>query len=69
MFSPIHYAVYQNNFALLMIMLNSQEEFNHFLEDIEGRKPIDLCNSISSIFKTLRNQLNKQRKKNEFENV
>ena len=69
MFSPLHYAVYQNNFPLLMFILNSEEELNHFLEDTDGRKPIDLCNSISSIFKTLRAQLNFQRKKVIQENI
>jgi hypothetical protein len=57
MFTPLHYAVYQNNFPLLMMILQSDEVVDHNVEDNEGRRAIDLCNSISSIFKTLRAKL------------
>ena len=55
--SPLHYAVYQSNFNLLSLLLNSEEDIDHEAEDLNGRRPIDLCKSISSIFKTLRSQL------------
>lgn len=45
-----------------MMLLNSEEKLDHFQEDAEGRKAIDLCNSISSIFKALRLQLGVQRR-------
>ena len=61
MFSPLHYAVYQSNFVLLEMLLHSNEDIDHSLEDQDGRRPIDLCNSISSVFKTLRRELKKQR--------
>lgn len=61
-FSPLHYAVFQSNFALLMMILKSDEQLDHFQEDAEGRRAIDLCNSISSIFKALRHQLDIQRR-------
>jgi ankyrin repeat protein len=54
LFTPLHYAVHQNNFSLLMLILNSEERLDHGLKDIDGRRAIDLCNSISSIYKTLR---------------
>ena len=60
-FTPLHYAVYQSNFPLLIMLLRSEEDIDHEIEDGEGRKPIDLCNSISSIFKTLRTELKNQR--------
>jgi ankyrin repeat protein len=69
LFSPLHYAVYQNNFPLLTMILKSEEIIDHELVDIEGRKAIDLCNSISSIFKTLRTELRKQKSKFVIENV
>ena len=59
--TPLHYAVYQNNFNLLFILIRSEEQFDHEAEDSLGRKAIDLCKSISSIFKTLRRELGKQR--------
>ena len=68
-FSPLHYAVYQNNFTLLMMILNSEEELDLFLEDAEGRKAIDLCTSISSIFKALRRHLDIQRRKQVAQNT
>ena len=59
-FSALHYAVYQNNFALLNKLLQSEEPIDHKIEDAEGRRAIDLCNSISAVFKTLRHELDKQ---------
>ena len=60
-FTPLHYAVKQNNFDLLINLLKSDEELDHQLEDSAGRIPIEHCNSISAIFKTLRRELVKQR--------
>lgn len=59
----MHVAVYQNNFELIQMLLESDEPFDLELKDIEGRCAIDLCYSISAIFKTLRRALNKQRMK------
>lgn len=60
-FTALHYAVKQNNFDLLINLLKSKEPLDHQIEDANGRIPIELCNSISAIFKTLRRELVKQR--------
>lgn len=52
-----------------MMILNSEERLDHFQEDAEGRKAIDLCNSISSIFKALRHQLDIQRRGKVAQNI
>jgi len=62
-FTALHYAVKQNNFDLLINLLKSKEPLDHQIEDQNGRMPIQLCNSISAIFKTLRRELVKQRKR------
>ena len=60
-FTPIHFAVYQNNFQLMCLLLEShQESIDLELTDKEGRTPLDLCLTISAIYKTLRRALNKQ---------
>ena len=63
LFTPLHYAVKQNNFDLLINLLRSEELLDHQIEDFNGRIPIQLCNSISAIFKTLRRELVKQRRR------
>lgn len=60
-FTPLHYAVYQNNFQLLFLLLKSDEPINHEKRDALGRRAIDLCSSISAIFKALRREITKQR--------
>lgn len=60
-FTALHFAIYQNNFRLLHALLSSDETLNHEVEDQEGRTPVQLCNSISSIYKTLRRELAKHR--------
>ena len=62
-FTPIHFAVYQNNFQLMCMLLESQESINMELKDKEGRMPLDLCLTISAIYKTLRRALSKQQYK------
>ena len=56
-FTPLHYSVKQNNFELLINLLKSNENIDHQIEDVYGRIPIQLCNTISAIFKTLRREL------------
>lgn len=53
-FTPLHHAVFQNNFVLITMLLN--QNVDHRKRDIEGRMPLNLCNSISSVFKTIRHQ-------------
>lgn len=60
-FTSLHYAVYQNNFQLLFMLLRSREYLDHTIKDSAGRRAIDLCNSISAVFKALRRELQKQR--------
>lgn len=59
----MHVAVYQNNFELIQMLLESEEPFDLEIKDVEGRSAIDLCYSISAVFKTLRIALTKQRMK------
>jgi len=59
----MHVAVYQNNFELIQMLLESEEPFDLEIKDSEDRCAIDLCYSISAIFKTLRRAMNKQRMK------
>lgn len=60
-FTPMHYAVVSNNFTLISMLLSSQEELNLEIRDYEHRIPLDHCFSISSIYKTLKRALKKQR--------
>jgi len=51
------------------MLLMSGEKINHELEDTEGRRAIDLCSSISAIFKSLKRALKNQRDKFAAENL
>jgi ankyrin repeat protein len=53
-FTPLHHAVFQNNFNAIALLLKSEEQIDLNKEDCEGRKALDLCFSISSVFKTIR---------------
>jgi ankyrin repeat protein len=58
-FTPIHFAVYQNNFQLMTLLLASDEKIDLEKKDKEDRMPLDLCLTISAIYKTLKRALNK----------
>jgi ankyrin repeat protein len=58
-FTPIHFAVYQNNFQLMCMLLESTETIDMEIKDKEDRMPLDLCLTISAIYKTLRRALTK----------
>jgi hypothetical protein len=68
-FTPLHYAVVSNNFALISLLLESEEEIDMEIQDLEGRIPIDLCFTISAIYKTLKRALRKQKFLKEEKNI
>lgn len=41
---------------MITMLLNSSSQINLHQRDFDGRMPIDLCYSISSVFKTIRKQ-------------
>jgi ankyrin repeat protein len=59
----LHQAVSQNNFNLISLLLNSDLDLDLNAQDTEGRVPLDLCNSISSVYKMLRKQWRMKRTK------
>lgn len=59
-FSAMHHAVFQGNFQIITMLLESKEPLNLDQKDAEGRIPLELCFSISTVFKTLRRAYRKQ---------
>ena len=60
-FTPLHFSIYQANFTILNILLNSEEKLNHEALDQEGRVPLQLCNAMSSVYKLMNREYKKSK--------
>jgi len=59
-YTPLHFAVHQNNIQMICMILEYNRQFKNIdlqQTDNDGKIPIDHCNTISAIYKTLRRAL------------